>query len=204
MSKYVYYEADDFKLLSFLDDLLLNNNGIIAGGLFKNVFNKEKIKDVDMFFRKKDDYEKALHNFENNNDYEKRYENKKVVAFKNTKTNLIVELIKESYISPENLLNNFDFTITKFAYYKTKDNEEDDPYVVLMSHKDFFQHLHLKRLVIDTDLPKPFNTFERALRYKGYGYDLCKYSKVRLIEAIRTEPIFDSVQLSESLYDGLD
>ncbi|WP_137743360.1 hypothetical protein [Robertmurraya siralis] len=39
-----------------LDKYMIGHNGYIAGGAFKNIFNNEKIKDVDIFFENEKDY----------------------------------------------------------------------------------------------------------------------------------------------------
>ena len=56
---------------------------------------------------------------------------------------------------------------------------------MLLYHRDFFEHLHQKRLVLDNKIPFPISTWERSYRYKGYGYNLCRESKKKLLDAIR-------------------
>ena len=53
MGDLVLRDEDEFFKLSFLKRFLLGTNGIIAGGCFKNIFNGERVKDVDIFFRNK-------------------------------------------------------------------------------------------------------------------------------------------------------
>ena len=67
----------------------------------------------------------------------------------------------------------------------------------------FFEHLHLKRIVIDKDIPFPMSTFERMLRYAKYGYFPCKETKMKIINSLR-DLTDEQVELSESLYDGMD
>ena len=73
----------------------------------------------------------------------------------------------------------------------------------IMHDDKFFEHLHLKRLVTDNNIPYPMSTFERTLRYAKYGYFPCKETKMKIIKAIR-ELDGGQVELSESLYDGMD
>lgn len=75
-------------------------------------------------------------------------------------------------------------------------------YKILMDDA-FFEHLHLKRIVIDKDIPFPMSTFERMLRYAKYGYSPCKETKMKIINALR-DLTDEQVELSESLYDGMD
>ena len=115
--------------------------------------------------------------------------------------------------------------MTKFAYYKAEVEDETgaeiefEPFGIewveseekpkthikykVMHDDKFFEHLHLKRLVIDNAIPYPMSTFERMLRYAKYGYFPCIETKMKLIKAIR-ELADRQVELSESLYDGMD
>lgn len=73
------------------------------------------------------------------------------------------------------MISDFDFTITKFAYYKNYDNVDEDNYLAVYEvafQEEFFEHLHTKRLVIDDDLPYPVSTFNRIMKYAKYGYQL--------------------------------
>ena len=60
-----------------------------------------------------------------------------------------------------------------------------------------------ERIVIDKDIPFPMSTFERMLRYAKYGYFPCKETKMKIINALR-DLTDEQVELSESLYDGMD
>lgn len=67
----------------------------------------------------------------------------------------------------------------------------------------FFEHLHIKRLVIDNEIPFPMSTFDRMFKYAKYGYFPCKETKKKIIDSIRKLPD-GQVKISESLYDGMD
>ena len=143
----------------------------------------------------------------------------------------MIELCCKIFGKPEEILNKFDFTITKFAYYKEEVEDETGAvakrqelpfetledehfleeigipethieYKILMDDA-FFEHLHLKRIVIDKDIPFPMSTFERMLRYAKYGYFPCKETKMKIINALR-DLTDEQVELSENLYDGMD
>lgn len=119
-------DRENFWMLNWLDEYMTGHKGFICGGCFKNIFNKEKVKDLDIFFENESDFDDA-----------------------------------------------------------------------------FFEHLHLKRIVIDKDIPFPMSTFERMLRYAKYGYFPCKETKMKIINALR-DLTDEQVELSESLYDGMD
>lgn len=228
-------EGDNYWMLNWLDEFMVGHKGFICGGCFKNIFNREKVKDLDIFFECKDDFDEAVEYFDSQTPgyegdiirdeaYSFLYENKNVKAYKHIKTGIRIELCCKIFGKPEDVLKNFDFTIVKFAYYKEEvpDEKETDPwneedselvaevggtethieYRILMDDK-FFEHLHMKRLVIDDEIPFPMSTFERMFRYAKYGFFPCKETKMKIILALR-ELTDEQVELSESLYDGMD
>ena len=232
-------ERDNFWMLNWLDEFMVGHKGFICGGCFKNIFNREKAKDLDIFFESQSDFNDAVAYFDSQtpgyNGYDKQdeayrflYENKNVKAYKHVNSGIRVELCCKIYGKPEDILNNFDFTIVKVAYYKVEvpdsefdpfDLEDQDPefvseisgmgdakthveYKILIDDK-FFEHLHMKRLVIDKDIPFPMSTYERMFRYAKYGFFPCKETKMKMINALR-DLSDEQVNLSESLYDGMD
>lgn len=190
-----------------LDNYLIGHKGFIAGGCFKNIFNGKKVKDIDIFFQNEHDFQNAKAYYSENENYYFYYENNKVFAVKNKNSNITVELICSVFGTAEEIIDNFDFTITKMAYYNelVKDEEDGEEYVEnrIIHHSDYFEHLFFKRLVIDNKLPFPVSTFERAFRYKTYGYSLCRESKAKLVDGIRTNTNPED-DIFKSLYDGLD
>ena len=69
--------------------------------------------------------------------------------------------------------------------------------------ENFFEHLHLKRLVTDDKIPFPMSTFERMMRYIKYGYMPCKETKLKIAKAVN-ELSSEQIQANNSLYDGMD
>lgn len=198
----------NFAKIRWLDEFMTGHKGFIAGGCFKNIFNAEKVKDLDVFFESEQDFAAADSYYSSRPElWYLYYENKKVKAYRQLgeyRKPITVELIRNVYGTAEEILNMFDFTITKFAYYKeiVQDEEGDHTEYKVLCHDRFFEHLQLKRLVVDDKLPFPVSTFERMLRYAKYGYFPCKETKLRIIAGIREVEGVDG--LSESLYDGLD
>ena len=43
---------ENFWMLNWLDEYMIGHKGFICGGCFKNIFSKEKVKDLDIFFEK--------------------------------------------------------------------------------------------------------------------------------------------------------
>lgn len=229
-------ERENFWILNWLDEFMTGHKGFICGGCFKNIFNHEKVKDIDIFFKTQTDYDEAVQYFDSmtpgyegddkrDEEYRFRYENPNVKAYKHIKTGISIELCCKIFGTAEDILNQFDFTITKFAYYKeeieddTGEAVEINPWGIepiepekkmethieyrILHDDKFFEHLHMKRLVIDNDIPFPMSTFERMFRYAKYGYFPCRETKMKIVKSLRdlTE---EQVELSESLYDGMD
>lgn len=157
--------AENYYILRFLDKYLEGHKGFIAGGCFKNIFNHEEIKDLDIFFHNEEDFNNAVKYFESKTttrgwddsecEYVLYYENDKVKCFKNTETGVRLDICNSVFGTPKEVISKFDFTITKFAYYHEEDHQ------MISYHEDFFEHLHLKRLVTDDMILYPMSTFEK-------------------------------------------
>lgn len=190
--------------IRFLDLYMVGHKGFIGGGCFKNIFQNVKIKDVDIFFQSEADFAEAKVFFEKNEEYIFSYDNQNTVAFKNKKTNIRIELVRNTYGTPEEILNRFDFSITKFAYLKRTvvlENGEQSTEYRCLFHESFFEHLVCKKLVLEQQILFPVSTFERAFRYRKYGFGLCRESKANLINALQGA---DTTNLSNELYFGID
>ncbi len=235
-------ERNNFWMLNWLDKYMEGHKGFIAGGCFKNIFSKEKVKDIDIFFENEDDYWDAVNYFDSmtpgyegddkrEEEYAFHYENEKVKAYKNNETGIRIELCRAVFGTAKEVIAKFDFTITKFAYYKAEiedssSSEIEEPFAFdgmeelaeffensvqpethieykIVCDESFFEHLHLKRLVTDDEILYPLSTFDRMIRYIGYGYKPCRETKLKIAQAIHglTE---QEVNVGESLYDGLD
>lgn len=202
----------NFRQLFFLDKFLIGHNGFIAGGCFKNIFNKEKVNDIDIYFGSKGNFEIAKKYYrdlikEKPDKWRLSYENNKVWAVYSIQDEIRIELIKSVFGSAEQIISNFDFTITKFAYYKDSEKIDEEDYLAqfeVLYHEDYFEHLQTKRLVIDDGIPFPISTFNRSYKYQKYGYGLCRESKIKLLEAINELPEITSEELGKSLYERMD
>ena len=212
MSEFKVKEILNFRQLFFLDKFLIGHKGFVAGGCFKNIFNKQAVKDIDMFFESKENFNDAVKYFkdlikENPEEWRKSYENKNVWAIYSEKDKLRIELVRSVFGSPKEIISDFDFSVTKFAYYRNEDNIDVEDYMAqfeVMYHEDYFEHLQMKRLVIDDGIPFPVSTFNRSYKYQSYGYGLCKESKIKLITSLREIDVLNEDELGKSLYEGKD
>lgn len=212
MSKFKTSDIYNFRQLFFLDQFLQGHKGFIAGGCFKNIIRSEKTKDIDVFFESKADFEEAKRYFldlckKDSGGWKLSYENKKVWAVYSVKNKIRIELIRSVFGKPEKIINDFDFTVTKFAYYKNYENLDEEDYLAqfeVLFHEDYFEHLQMKRLVLDNNIPFPISTFNRSYKYKGYGFGLCKESKVKLLKEINELDFVNEAELGKSLYEGKD
>ena len=205
MADFLSTTSWNFPQIKWLDRHMEGHRGFIAGGAFKQIFTGGKVKDIDIFFETKEDFAKAQSKFAESDDYHKYYDSPKVEAYKCIKTGVTIELVKKCYGNAETTIGKFDFTITKFAYYKHVEEDEFGAETLTYRcayHPLYFEHLSLKRLVIDDNIPLPANTFDRMFRYGKYGYFPCRETKMRVITALREMP--EGFDLSRSMYDGLD
>lgn len=199
-----------------LDKFMVNHRGFIAGGCFKNLFNGEQIKDVDVFFRDRADFLHGVQSLFECEEFEPLYKSENVNAYRHTESGVTVELVQSIFGTPEEIISQFDFTVTKFAYYKELVEKGVDPFESLTDetdesvleykavyHPKFFEHLHLKRLIIDDRIPFPMSTFNRVLRYRKYGFVPCVETKQKLINALRRLPEEDVV-VPANFYEGFD
>lgn len=204
--KFVIKPVENFYKIKWLDEYMAGHRGMIAGGCFKNIFNDEKVKDVDIFFESEADFIRAVEYYDSKTeDYYFYYENPKVKSYKNKHTGIRIELCRHIFGNANDIISKFDFSIAKFCYYKQFSMDEEGIELIdysILCHKDFFEHLQMKRIVIDGELLYPISSFERLLRYAKYGYMPCRESKENILRAIKeTENLND---LSLSLYDGID
>lgn len=179
MRKFVV-EKDNPKLHE-LQKWMQGHKGFIVGGVFKDIFAEKPVKDVDICFEKEEHYLEALNYFYSNPGYSLTYICKTSTAFTHKTTGTRLDLIKSRFGKPLQIIEAHDFTITCYAYYYI---EAAKLYQVARIDS-FFDAFNYKNLVIDLDLRDPVSTFERAFRYKGYGYSLDRESKKKLIEQLQ-------------------
>lgn len=216
---FVKREIQEFYNIMWLSKYLSGHKGFIAGGCFKDLFSDKKLKDIDMFFESEIEFTKAKMHFDGlcegkNAEYRFYYENDNVIAYKEISSDIAIELIRKTYGKPEEVIGNFDFTITKFAMYAELVEDKDEDALIIdgektehveiriVHHEKFFEHLHMKRTVVDDKLPFPVSTLERIIKYTKYGFYPCRETKVKIVDTINKAENLDNI--SDSLYEGFD
>jgi len=174
----------------------LRKNVIIAGGCFKDILLGRQLRDIDLFFRNQADFENERKFYDMSKLFKCIYSNEKAIGFINIETNIKIDLVRSIFQNPESTISAFDFTVSKMCLYIDIELTNS---IMLLHHNDFFEHLHLNRLVIDDKIPFPISTFQRVLKYTKYGFNLCRESKIKIIQALQNSK---DEKISDSLYDG--
>lgn len=212
MTAWVHEDAGNLPHVNSVKNHLQYGDGaFFAGGFAKHLFEGKAPRDLDVFFESRDHFERFRdHMLEDG--WETTFTRDNATGVSDGNVN--IDLVTRVFGTPEEIIGNFDFTVTKFALYRNGEAFE------AVFHPAFFEHFALRRLVIDDRLVAPISTFQRMGKYARYGYEMCRESKVRLLMSIRdwnpTPPeggIFDAPPqehdvlesaLSRGLYEGVD
>lgn len=161
-------ERDNYWMLNWLDQFMTGHKGFICGGCFKNIFAKEKVKDLDIFFESKKDWEEAVAYFDSmtpgytgndkrSEEYFFKYKNSNVKAYTHKHSGITIELCCKIFGTAEDILKQFDFTIVKFAYYKVEVEDEtgaeveNDPFALEPVYPDKKPETHIEYRVMFDD-----------------------------------------------------
>lgn len=171
-----------YESMKLLSPLLKNNGAFIAGGCFKNLFNNETPRDIDVYFRTEEQFKEMNNIFVKSPNYTGLYISKNCVTYKHIKNNILVDLIKKQFGTPEEIINTFDFTVVKFALYI-----ENGIYTTTF-HTQFYNDLNTKTLQV-WDMPDDIDKFfNRIVKYIRYGYRCPIDLKQKVFNAINKLP----------------
>jgi len=140
----------------------------IAGGCFIGIVTGSRIKDIDVFAP---DPARVIDEFKSRG-YMETFENDWVKNFQHK--GLIIQVIKKYvYATPQQTIDDFDFTIVSAAY----DGKD------FIAYERFYLDVAQRRIVI-TNLVKPLNTLKRAIKYASRGFVMCPVALSRLAKDI--------------------
>jgi hypothetical protein len=198
-TKFNSKSAFNYVELKGLQKYVKDTKGFIAGGCFKDLFQGKKTRDIDIFFENEDDYKAAIKQYKTRKNIKKIYSNDNCTGYRDVNKKIGIELIKSIFGTPQQVIEQFDFTIVKAAYFNPPSEEQDIQFIY---HPDFFEHLLLKRLVIDDGMPKAVATLNRTWKYAKYGFGLCRESKIKLTNEIIEHGVVEDI--NGDLYFGFD
>lgn len=216
----LHEDGGNFPFLHQYDKYVLHVSDCIAGGFAKNAVLGKAPRDLDMYFAYEENYEDTKQRMLNDDDHawHVKYDTGHATCMTDGKVS--IDLVKYHFGTPSDIINDFDFSICKFAWVRVREDSNEEPEAKIDDSEVsndgypfeaffsplFFEHLSMKRLVIDEKLPLPLSTFQRMFKYTRYGYNMCRESKVKLLVAIREMHIEGDVddELAKTLYEGMD
>lgn len=165
----------DFLFNGLLDDV----NCFIAGGCFRAYFSPDEIiDDIDIFTVDRVECAKLVWRLRKIG-FKPYFKNKNaikgIVKIKNKTYK--VDIVKKFYENEVNCLEDFDFSVSKFAYnMKTKS---------VFYSENYFSDLILKRIVIpDLNYSNPIGALKRLQKYINKGYTACNGTLITIAKRI--------------------
>jgi hypothetical protein len=194
--EYIISDAFHFEKLRVLFPYLNNHDGIIAGGVFKDIFLDKHFRDIDFFFKCESEFLKCVSNQHLSNSCTKKYENDNAVGFEENTSKIRIDFVRKRFGSPKEIIDSFDFSVSKFALYKDNQNS-----FKVIYHPLFFTDLVTKTLRYDSIIGDPILQFSRILKYSRYGFKIAKADQVNLIKQINNLNVDEINLLSMINYD---
>lgn len=175
-------------------------DGVIAGGAITSIVSGRKINDFDIYFKNKEQCEKAIDYLINHKDWNTVSNTDNAVTFKRTGlvTSMIVQFIKSDKLlfeDPKDLINSFDFTIN-MAAFEIKSGK-------LYMHENFKEHIMQRKLIFNENTIYPIISMHRAIKYIQRGYKLSGYEQVKIALAINNLKMENYMDLKIQL-QGID
>ena len=194
-AKYITKDAYYFNKLKPLFPYLKLTRGFIAGGVFKDVFLDKPFRDIDFFFESESDFIRSRNIFLKDPNFKLNYKNGNAFGFINDLTQLNIELICKKFGTPNEILNGFDFSVSKFALYR------DDNDFFVKFHPLYFEDLSDKKLRFELDDRSPIMQMKRVLKYSRYGFIAAPKDLHLLLNRINQLDCseFDEILFSDSI-----
>lgn len=175
-----------------------NINMWIAGGCFRAYFSKdEEIKDIDLFFPSSTEAARCLISLRKIG-FKHFFTNKNAIKgyIENRGKRIYIDIVKKYYQSEESALEDFDFSVSKFAY---------NPKSKTFFYSEFsFTDLCAKRIVIpDIKFGNPIGSLKRLQKYIKNGYTACNGTLLTIAKRISETDLTNPEQNDIEFYpDG--
>jgi len=157
-------EINESLMLGKKPEVQMVNSCWVAGGAIRSWFDREKMSDIDIFFKNQE----ALDNFKNTNSLKTPSFSTKItdtfILNEDNNSKKIIQTIKIFRDSIESLFDSFDFTICQFAWDGTKIYSTIEA-IVSVSRKHLAVHKIQEGYEIDS--------LRRAFKYQNKGYKPC-------------------------------
>lgn len=147
----------------------------IAGGALRDYFMAKPIKtDYDLFFPNETEYQKASTFFKAKKAEVKWESDNGMKVIYNNHT---YDLVKHFFATPQETIDNFDFTVSMFAVDCDKVYHGESSFIDLA-----------KRQLMLNKITYPASTMSRAFRYYKKGFVMCQGEMRKLVESIQSMP----------------
>lgn len=188
MIKQLIKYTPDYSRYSFLEKYIKEFDCFVAGGCFKDLIVEKVPKDIDLFFKSYDFAKQAISKAKTDPNYKFIRESGGVAEFLDKDTRFHIQIIKNhTFNTPEETLDNFDFTVSKFLMF-----EEEGGEIKTLRHEDFFDDLSDKRLVLEK-VTCPVHTLLRIIRYSKYGFNCEDEDVINILIQISEEVEIDDL-----------
>jgi hypothetical protein len=161
---------------STLYNAFVSENAFVAGGAMRSIFANEEIKDFDIYFEEKENYDNILKFLEKcgiEGFYSANAYNFKV-------NNRDYQLIHHEKMmgTPEYIISHFDFTVCMSAYsFKTKN---------IFCYDKFLEHLARRELIYNPDTFFPLSSLIRTKKYIKRGYNITALQYLKIVSHIHS------------------
>lgn len=170
------YTFERNKLKEYLGDCLYKKlkeyRCFVAGGTITSLFCNREINDVDIYFRNKEDIKDFILKVVKKRSMWIVAKTKKALLLKYN--DILIQLICfDTFITPEEIFNTFDFTVCMGCY----DFEKE----CFVFHDDFLKHNSQRILMFNKSTAYPIVSALRVDKYKQKGYLISKTEYLRVL-----------------------
>jgi hypothetical protein len=188
--------ADFFErlLIVNLDDI----NMWLAGGCFRAYFSRdEQIQDIDLFFPSAKEAARCVRSLRKVG-FKHFFSNRNAIKgfINNRGKRVYIDIVKRYYENEEKALEDFDFSVSKFAY---------NPKTKTFFYSEFaFVDISTKRIVIpDVNFGNPIGSLKRLQKYVKKGYTACNGALLTIAKRISETDLTNPEQNDIEFYpDG--